>query len=519
MRPSQSHLFQPSVSDEFLRDESRSVGRASGISFPRTEAEIVQVLCRQHRLGIPVTIQGARTGLAAGAVPHGGHVLNLSRMNRIAGLASPYLTVEPGVLLAELRRYLSTHPDPHTGSPLFFPPDPTEPTASIGGMVACNASGSRSYGYGAARCYVDGLRCVLSDGDILVLQRGRHFAVDRTFSLTTEGGRVISGKLPEAAMPLCKNTAGYFFHPDMDLIDLLIGSDGTLAVISEIRLKLLPKPAAIWGVLSFFETETACPNFATELRQSDAAPSAIEFFDKEALNILRAQRQTSSDFQALHPIPECAEAAIYTELHGFEADPKLLRDRLLSRLFEIGHLMERCGASPKNTWVAPDSSRLADLLFFRHAVPESVNQWISEHKKRNKSLTKLASDMSVPPDYLEDVFQLYRTGLTQSGLRSAIWGHIGDSHLHVNVLPASPEEYRKGKAMFLNWAKTVTSLFHGSVTAEHGIGKLKTEFLAIQYGTAGISQMRELKLSFDPDNLLSPGNLFSPSNGYCGSFT
>ena len=242
--------------DEYMRDESRKTGNADSISFPKTEPEIIEIMkgCRNENR--KVTIQGARTGITAGAVPQGGHMLNLAGMNRIAGLRYDnesdafYVTVQPGVLLADLRKAVSNKDFDTEGwqeqslkaleimkssAVCFFPPDPTETSASIGGMAACNASGARSYRYGPTRNYVESLRVVLPDGSVLSLRRGEHKAEGRRLSLVTDTGRVIAGELPEYTMPDVKNASGYYVRENMDLIDLFIGSEGTLGIVSQIE--------------------------------------------------------------------------------------------------------------------------------------------------------------------------------------------------------------------------------------------------------------------------------------------
>ena len=212
----------------YLSDESRRVGTAQEIFFPDTEEDIRQLL--QADKTSAVTTQGGRTGVTAGAVPNGGMVLNLSAMNRVlrlpqvtddlvsSGPAPQSVLVQPGVLLCHLQELLGRE---H----VFFPPDPTETTASIGGMVNCNSSGARTFRYGATRDHILALRMVLSDGDTLLIRRGECFAKAGQFSLETMGGRTISGSLPDIQMPrVSKSTAGYYIRPDMDLLDLFIGS-------------------------------------------------------------------------------------------------------------------------------------------------------------------------------------------------------------------------------------------------------------------------------------------------------
>ena len=147
--------------------------------------------------------------------------------------------------------------------------------------------------------------------------------------------------------------------------------------------------------------------------------------------------------------------------------------------------------------------------FFRHAVPESTNMLIDERKKIDPVITKLGADMSVPDQYLREVVSLYRRTLQEYNLESATWGHIGNNHLHVNILPRNGDDYRKGKELYSHWAQTVTKM-GGAVSAEHGVGKLKRDFLTVMYGEEHIREMARLKKQFDPEFLLGRGNLFAP---------
>ncbi len=165
------------------------------------------------------------------------------------------------------------------------------------------------------------------------------------------------------------------------------------------------------------------------------------------------------------------------------------------------------GGNEDDTWCATTPRELEPLKAFRHAPPEAVNHLIGERKRRIPELTKLGTDMSVPDSELEAVMAMYREGLRQAGLQSVIFGHIGNNHVHVNILPETLEDYARGKALYLDWAEQVVAR-GGAISAEHGIGKLKIPFLRLMYGEEGIAQMRALKRVFDPDMLLNPGTLF-----------
>ena len=515
---------------EYRRDESRSVGEAEAIAFPASEDEVRAVLRRVRERAAetgerpePVTVQGARTGLAAGAVPHGGLVLNLSRMNRYLDLRRTsdgvfHLRAQPGVVLSELRKHLAAKslPAPADGwdeesaaalreladAPAqFFPTDPTETSACLGGMAACNASGARSYRYGPMRPYVSALRVALADGDMVALRRGEVRARGRHLSLRATSGCVYELGLPTYAMPRTKNASGYFIEDGMDAVDLFIGSDGTLGVITELELALMPVPAVTWGVSCFFSSERAALDFTVAARPELSCAGAFEYFDAGALDILRSQRANSAAFASLPALDPRAACCIYVEL-DCEDEVQALDD-----LARLGRILGETGGSEDATWVARTDVDRESQRFFRHAVPESVNMLIDERRRTDPAITKLGSDMSVPDDRLHDVVALYRRTLAESGLQAAAWGHIGNNHLHVNVLPRDARDYAAGKELFRGWARKVTAM-GGAVSAEHGVGKLKRDFLAVMYGEGHIREMARLKAQLDPYGQLGRGNLF-----------
>jgi D-lactate dehydrogenase (cytochrome) len=507
---------------DYLRDESRKTGTAESISFPATEADLKHVLLETMESGLAVTLQGARTGITAGAVPSGGHIVNLSRMNRILGLRRHpsedafVLRVQSGLLLTDLRRAVARKDfDTAEWSPesmqavvhfrqaglYFFPPDPTETTASIGGMVACNASGARTYGYGPTRPHVERLRVLLSDGSALELARGWPRATGRQFAVDTDGGRRIEGTLPSYRMPAVKNAAGYFAKDDMDLLDLFIGSEGTLGVLSEIEIRLIPAPRAVWGVMAFFPAEPEAVGFVEAVRCGATKPVAIEFFDHGALDLLRRQRRTNPAFSEVPEMPEGWHTGVYVEYHG--TDETSVEDAVAG----MSETMAACGGDPDATWLMSSERELDRLKDFRHAVPEAVNLLIDERRRQEPGLTKLGTDLAVPDAALREILGLYHRDLDRSGLEHVIFGHIGDNHLHVNIIPKSLQEYERGRAIYGEWARAAVRL-HGSVAAEHGVGKLKAALLKEMYGEQGIREMRALKKLFDPVGRLNPGNLF-----------
>ncbi len=507
--------------EDYLKDESRMIGEADSISFPKTEESLRAILFELKNHQSKITVQGARTGITGGAIPKGGHVLNLSRMNKVKGFRydpkskNYFLTVQPGVLLSELRQMISdkdfdtedwskeslaTLKRFRKDQEYFFPPDPTEASASIGGMVSNNASGARTFRYGPTRNYIEGLRIFLADGDSFLLRRGENKANGRTFVIQTDQGRILSGEIPSYAMPDVKNASGYYAKKNMDLVDLFIGSEGTLGIITEVEIKLIPKPAFFCGMTVFAPNEDIALHFICRIRECAFRPAAIEYFNADALVLLKEQKRKNAAFSTLLEMPFDSREAVYVEYHGEE-------EEVIQGILQAGEIFVSCGGNEADTWLALNSQGMEQLHFFRHAVPEAVNLTIDERRRKEAGLTKLGTDMAVPDAMLEDVMHLYRTTLRETGVESVIFGHIGNNHVHVNILPRNMEDYIKGKALYGKWAEAVLKM-GGTVSAEHGIGKMKISLLKKMIGEKGIEEMKGIKRTFDPEWRLNIGNLF-----------
>jgi D-lactate dehydrogenase (cytochrome) len=383
-------------------------------------------------------------------------------------------------------------------------------------MVAANASGAKSFRYGPTARHIVGLRVALADGAVLSLTRGQSHARSRAFRLVTEPpeSRVLEGNLPDYIVPPVKSAAGYQTAQDADLLDLFIGMEGTLGVVTQVDLALSPAPAVIWGLTAFLPSQDAAVRFVRAARGEGAEsanreigvpgllrPAAIEFFNAGALDLLREQKRDNPAFSNLPDLPGQFRTAVYVEFHGDD------EDAVAEAVTALSEVMTALGGSEDAAWLASEERELARMAYLRHAVPESVNLRIDERRRTEPALTKLGTDMSVPDAHLEEVLAMYDSGLASAGLEAVIFGHIGDNHVHVNILPRNLEEYARGKELYLGWARRVVAM-GGSVSAEHGIGKLKTAFLEMMYGPEGIAEMRRLKKVFDPEARLNRGNLF-----------
>jgi D-lactate dehydrogenase (cytochrome) len=510
--------FQPVEPDftDYLRDESRLIGQAERIAFPVEEGEVRELLRRAAEEGSPVTVQGGRTGITGGAVPRGGLILNLSRMDRLLGVRQEesrgnwLLSVQPGLPLEKLNAALASGEVPgapagfRSEGPFFFPPDPTETGATLGGMASTNASGACSLAYGPTRRYIEALRLALADGSLLALRRGGERAQGGHFRLTTDSGRTIEGELPSYRWPAVKNAAGFYVHPEMDLLDLVIGAEGTLGVITELELRLARRPARIWALLAFFPEEPAALRFMRAARAGigGSQPAALEFFDRRSLALLAVQKRSNPAFAGLPEVPELA-AAIYVEYHSQQRPTEADSERELTAVAEA---LEREASDPGRAWSAEGERELERLKLFRHALPEAVNLTIDRLRREAPGITKLGTDMAVPAEALEPTLAMYHRDLEAGGYEHVLFGHIGDNHIHVNILPRTEEEYRRGRELAERWADRVTAA-GGTVSAEHGVGKLKIALLRKMYGSDSIGEMRRLIELFNPGRRLNRGNM------------
>lgn len=512
------HLYKETdINPDFLHDESRLEGKADCAVIPSDTLEVSAVMKFACENDIDVTVSGGRTGIAGGAVPDGGILMSLSGMRKIYGLSKDELNGETtikcqaGTLLSDLRSYLVREK-----TPFFFPPDPTEDSATIGGMIACNASGAHTFKYGPTRNYVKSITAVLANGDIIRLKRtsakgekpknknrknGKISGIP--FIISFPDGRESRGRLPEYESPQTKNAAGYYSSEEMELIDLIIGSEGTLAVVTEAELLLLPKPEREFNALFFLKGENAAVELTNALRSSSRLDvTAIEYFDYKALNLLRKRRRELGAASGIPPgMPDDPETtAIYADLTSNNED--IADDSEI-----LFHLSENLKSGPAvKVWAAFDSDERERLRKFRHALPETVNSIIALRRKDFPEITKLGTDMAVGDKYLAKILSIYRSDLDKSGLEYVIFGHIGNNHLHVNILPRDLEEYDLGKRMYFKFAGAVIKM-KGSISAEHGIGKLKKDFLKMMLKEEGLREMANIKKIFDPEHRLNPETL------------
>jgi FAD/FMN-containing dehydrogenase len=443
----------------YLEDASGFKGYADRVHVPENEAELTAILAEASANETPVTIAGAGTGITGGRVPFGGVVVSLERFRDIT-IHEGSASVGAGVLLRELQAAAGS-------SKQFYAPDPTEISASIGGTIATNASGSRSFLYGDTRRHVLAIRVALMDGSILNLRRGDPIPFDA----------------PELPRPrTTKHTAGFPLRRGMDFMDLFIGSEGTLGVITHAVVRLLPVPEELLTGVVFFRSDDEALDAVDAWRRVEGL-RMLEYVDAGSLALLRS---------AYPDIPSGARAALLIEQ---QIDTESQYDAWDARLSSAKALTEA-------SWFAASEFDRERFRRFRHALPEAVNDLV-----RRRGVLKMNTDFAVPFERNREMIAIYRRALEREFPgQYVIFGHIGDAHVHVNILPQSGEESERAKALITEFAREAAQL-GGTVSAEHGLGKRKANLLAIQYTAEEIEAMRSVKRRLDPHWLLGRGTL------------
>jgi D-lactate dehydrogenase (cytochrome) len=509
----------------YLCDESKLAHQgAEYLFFPANEGELSAIFKEMAKRDVTVTISGARTGLVGGAVPYGGAIVSLERFDKILGLrydscSKEWLVrAECGVTIrdlnncamkkafpglsesgsAETRAFLEKYKESETT--YFYPPDPTEMGAALGGTVSTNASGARTYRYGATRNWMRWIRVMLASGEVLEIPRGKYFATPTgEFIIIDSKGNEITAKIPSYTMPPTKNAAGIFSAPNMDLIDLFIGSEGIFGAITEVEVALQKWHNPI-SIVQFLPSDNKAIDFVITLRKEKSIrPEFIEFYSSHALDLLRKKQKEDPKVVGMPPIPDYAKSAVFFDLI-FNPESK---DHDYSKLEEIAF---RCGSTFEMSWAGYEQRDLERFKNFRHVLPETVNAIIAERKKKIPELYKLGTDLAVPDQALEEIWAFYKATLEETGLEWVAFGHIGNNHLHINIIPRSLEEMKESLSIYKKFAKKAVVL-GGTVSAEHGIGKIKKEFFAIMFSNKVLKEMKAVKKALDPGLMLNPGNV------------
>jgi len=477
---------------DFLSDAANFKGSAEKVYFPETEADLVSILKECSAQKTKVTIAGNGTGVTGARVPQGGVVISTSKLNKIIEIneTEKYAIVQTGVILNDIQ-------DLAESKKLFYPPDPTERNCFIGATIATNASGARTFKYGPTRNYVLSLRIVLADGETLTLERGKIFAEKYVLNLITDSGKNIAINIPEYKMPPTKNSAGYYVKENVDAIDLFIGSEGTLGVITEARLKLLDLPENLISCVLFFREEEDALAFISEARKESYKSRdekntgkidarGLEFFDVHSLGFL------SDGYPS---IPRLAKAAVWFEQEFTAENEKLLFDLWLE-------LISSNRGDFDTAWFALNKTDYEKFKDFRHSISWQVNEYCA-----SRGVMKVGTDTAVPQERFAEFYSQCKELTKEARLNYVAYGHAGDSHIHLNMLPENMERYAAAREVYRQICRKAVE-YGGTISAEHGIGKLKRDYLIDMCGLTFVKQMARMKKQFDPDKILGIGNIF-----------
>ncbi len=510
----------------YLSDESKlSAKPFDYLFFPKTEAELAAVVKFLNQQKVPFTVAGARTGLVGGCVPQEGALISLEYLDKVMEVYRDEpsgewrVKAQTSVSLKNLDSMLRVKQIPLLEQSLdetirmhyaefredpdeyFYPPDPTEMSASLGGSVVTNASGARTYRYGPTRAWVRGMRVFFANGEYLDVPRGKYFSSpEGQFVVYDSKGDAAMIDIPNYPQPRTKSTAGFYAAPRMDLIDLFIGSEGVLGIVTSVDVALLRREDKV-SIIQFMDSDEQAVTLADALRSEGRIQlDFLEFYSGNALDLLRRLQREEPSTVGMPPIPENAKAALFIEM-SFDPHQEDLDFSILEAV------ISSCGGSLERSWAGYESRELDRFKVFRHMVPETINGIIAERKKQYPGIHKLGTDMAVPDGHMREMWDLYRSRCEELQLEWCAFGHIGNNHVHVNILPRNLEELEKGMQLYEIFAERAVAL-GGSVSAEHGIGKIKAKFLKVMFTPEQIDQMRSVKKALDPLGLLNPNDIF-----------
>lgn len=482
------------VTISYSKDASNLKGVVSKVFCPETQVELQELVRDLYSSRTPFTVSGARTGLSGACVPLDGVVISTHYLNRIIDidLNSQTATVEPGVLLSELNDILKQ-------KGFFFPPNPTETNSSIGGNIILNSSGSRTFKYGAYRNFIQQLNVILPDGDKLNLSVNDEPSVDKVLKFNSVNGKVYSVPIIYETNLSIKNNVPYFQRFDMKPLDLFIGSEGTLGIVAEAVLKFNRQPNAVVGFMVFFMDVENMLNYVEKVRKlsnlnnkynyiknTEIAARLIEFYDFCSLNYLRCK---------YNQVPENTVGCIWTEQECSQENIDIIIDNWYE-------LIQSSNVDIHNVWISINDEQRKKYAEIRHSLPSMINEIVTRNGYK-----KIGTDSAVPAERFNEFYLFVNDLLLSSKLNFAIWGHVGDSHLHANIMPKSDEENRLSLSLYEKILRKSYEL-GGTISAEHGIGKIKKKYLADIYGTDYVNHLKAIKMIFDPYNLLGRGNLF-----------
>jgi len=426
-------------------DSAKIKHKPDCVVFPESTEEVSEIVKICARRRIPVTARGAGTGCIGGAVPvEGGAALVLTKMNRIIAFNPDglYVEVEPGIVNAELSGFLEKRG-------FFYPPDPASlKSSTIGGNVATGAGGPSAVKYGVTGDYVMGLTVVLADGSVL-----------------------------DTGIKTDKGVVGY------DLKKLFVGSEGTLGIITKIRLKILPKPEAVVTATAVFPERKDAVSAVIAILHKGIRPRTLEYIDRTAIRCVEGYLKAG--------LPVNAGAILLMETDGKTADAEK----------EMDDIREVCLAGGAESLIIAENREEAEAQWkTRRSISASLNRLRP---------TKINEDVTVPRNRIAELMERTAEMSERTGLPIVNFGHAGDGNIHVNVMTDAndAEEYELALKT-VGEILDLTLALDGTLSGEHGIGITKKPYIAREIGATGVKISKAIKKALDPDNILNPGKIF-----------
>lgn len=500
----------------YLTDESKMSGKADNVIAPYDESELREAVRYANSRGIPLTVSGMRTGVCGGAVPDGGDVVSMEHMSGVVGIgkdrkgyyirALPCTTIEEIDDVLRLRRFdglQDLSPGAvealrNEGTTYFYPVDPTEMGGSIGGNVATNASGPRTYKYGPTRDWVRRIRVVFAEGNFLAVRRGEFKAKGRRMSFPSGRNYYSFDIPPYDSRKGIKNSMGPAVYENMDLIDLFIGSEGAFGIITEVEVRIIPRHPLVSNMVFFPDDVEALAAVSEMKADKTIDPEFLEYMDGRSLDLLRSVMSDDPSLISSPTIPEDAGSALFFDIQ--------VLDDLDDRYRRIGEILSRHGSSLDYSWCGRERGDRERMRSLRHAIPMSIFEYIASLKGEMPSIHKMGTDMCVLDRSAEEMMRFYSEKLDAAGLQYVVFGHAGDNHPHVEIMLRSMEDFDRAKEVYSEFARKAIEL-GGSPSAEHGVGKMKTEYMEMMYGKDAVDGLRRVKSILDPNGIMCPGNL------------
>jgi FAD/FMN-containing dehydrogenase len=492
-------VFRTDEAARAVYSEAAGIARVfpRAVAVPADEADVASLVRWASSNNMPLVPRGSGSSMAGGAIGDG-VVVDLSRLRRIISVNAEerWIVVEPGVLRAEVNQAAAEYR-------LRFPVDPSSGQfCTIGGMVSTNAAGSHSLAFGATRPWVRSLRCVFDDGTISDVRRGAaapiHVAAVARFMELGHAAIASAEEVTRARhIGVRKESSGYAtaeYARSYDLVDLLVGSEGTLAILVGVELSLTPAARATSSVLGAFATLEDAVDAAVRARENGAV--ACELLDRTFLDVAR------SGGGSMHDVPNDAEAVLLAEVEG---DSSLEAERAAHT---VATLFEEAGATSAR--LAVDERTEAELWELRHAASPILS-------RLDPSLRSMQfiEDGAVPPARLAEYVRGVRESLARNGIRGVIFGHAGDAHIHVNpLIDVSASDWRSRVARILDEVTTLVAKLGGTLTGEHGDGRLRTPLLNQVWFEEARMRFALVKRCFDPRGIFNPG-VKVPTAGEC----